>query len=289
MNRFFFAAALCLPLTLYGEAAPGGDAYANGTQAMNESRWSDAVAAFDQVLDSKDKRGDAALYWKAYSLGKLGKAQLAADTCRKLQVQYSASPWNKDCTALRLSTADWHRAGEGNDVQRFDFHFDFDDPNRKSKDPDTDLKILALNSLAHRDPAQAMPILRNILTSDQSPDLKRHALFALTQNHSPEAQALVHDLVLGKQGPGLQREAIQASGIYLGRHGNDALIEAYRNTADPQVKRAVISALFVSNDDVRLVDLARVEKSVDMKRTIVSQLSLMQGKAANDYMLELLK
>ena len=99
----------------------------------------------------------------------------------------------------------------------------------------------------------------------------------------------MHDLILGKMGPELQLQAIQSSGIYHGKPADDSLAEAYRGTTDAKVKRAVISAYFVGNDDAHLVELARQEKDLEMKRRIVSQLSLMKGKAANDYMLELLK
>ncbi len=45
----------------------------------------------------------------------------------------------------------------------------------------------------------------------------------------------------------------------------------------------------MANDDTHLVELARQEKDLEMKRRIVSQLSLMKGEAASDYMMELLK
>ena len=264
MNRYatlVFGAALSV--TLPPVAFSQTDTYAAGYKALNESRWSDAVTAFGKVADSKDKHADAALYWKAYSLNKLAKPDLAADTCRQLQAQYKTSPWIKDCVALRLSGAEWSRdTGSTNDPNHYHFHFDFDSDSSHPKDPDTDLKILALNSLVNRDPAQAMPILRDILTNSTSADLKHHALFVLAQSHSQEAQILMHDLVLGKQDTALQRQAIQASGVYLGRRGNDALVEAYQKTTDPQVKHAVVSALFVSNDDVRMVALARAEKTL---------------------------
>jgi len=38
-----------------------------------------------------------------------------------------------------------------------------------------------------------------------------------------------------------------------------------------------------------LVDLARAEKNFELKREIVSKLSLMKSKDATDYLLELLK
>ena len=149
--------------------------------------------------------------------------------------------------------------------------------------------MLALNSLLHRDPAQAIPLLRNILTGDQPESLKKHALFVLAQSNSTQADALLHDILLGKMGPDMQRQGIQACGVYGRRRSGDTLAEAYRTSSDPKVKRAVISALYVAGDDQRLVDLARAERDLELKRAIVSQLALMNGKAASDYMLELLK
>ncbi len=161
--------------------------------------------------------------------------------------------------------------------------------NCQSKDPDADIKILALNSLMHRDPAQAVPLLRGLLTGAQSSAVKKHALFVLSQSKSPKADTLMHDLIAGKMGADLKRQAIQSCGIYSVRRNADALAEAYRTTADDQVKRSVISALFIAGDDTRLVKIARAEKSLELKRRIASQLAIMSGKGAQDYMLELLK
>ena len=78
------------------------DAYTIGTRAMDEHRWQDAVSAFDKVIGEKGKRVDAALYWKAYSLNKLGRAPLAIATCDQLHSQFADSPWNKDCNTISV-------------------------------------------------------------------------------------------------------------------------------------------------------------------------------------------
>ena len=266
-------------------------AYVMGTKAMNERRWSDAVLSFDQVINAKGKKADAALYWKAYSLNKLDKQQLAADTCVQLRSQFKDSAWNEDCRALSLSLRVDHAPSNSLSIAQ-SLQLNLNMPvlsSGREKDPDAEIKILALNSVMRHDPAQAIPLLRGVLTGDQPAAVKQHALFVLAQSSSPEAQAMMHDLVLGKMGPDLQYRAIQDCGIYQGKRANDALADAYRASSDVKVKRAVISAFFVSGDDVHLVDLARQEKDLELKRTIVSQLSLMRGKAANDYMMELLK
>jgi HEAT repeat protein len=77
--------------------------------------------------------------------------------------------------------------------------------------------------------------------------------------------------------------------VFQGKRADAALIDVYKTTSDPQIKRSVISALFITQDAPGMVELARNEKDLNLKRSIVSQLALMNDKAATDYMMELLK
>ena len=267
------------------------DPYTTGTQAMNELRWADAVNSFDQVISAKGKKVDAALYWKAYSLNKLGSTDSALSTCDELRSRYASSRWNKDCSALAIGPqvkvnnvvpsappAPSSRHDERGDAS-----------SAAPRGSDEDLKILALNSLLHQDPARAIPLLRDILSGGQSINVKKHALFILAQSKTPEAQSILHDAVVGKLDPELQRQAIQSMAVFQGKSGNDTLVEVYRTSSDPRVKKSVINALFITQDAARMVDLARNEKDLEIKRSIVSQLAIMNDKIATDYMMELLK
>lgn len=292
---------LALMPSIRAFAAPNSsdDAYAAGTRAMNQQRWKDAVTNFEKVINAHSTRSDAALYWKAYSLNKLGNGQLALASCAQLQAVYRDSRWNRDCKALAI---DMHFP-----VVVPDIHINPEDirvavnPNINvdpqiqihmlpgHNDPNADIKMLALNSLLRQEPAKALPMLRNILSDSKStPDMKHRALFILAQNKSPEAQSILHDAVTGKMDPSLQREAIQSMAVFEGKSANNTLAEVYRTTSDPEVKRAVINAFFITQDAPRMVELARNEKNLDMKRDIVSRLALMHDKVATDYMLELL-
>jgi hypothetical protein len=283
------------------DAAP----YAAGTRAMDEHRWQDAIAAFDQVINAHGKQSDAAIYWKAYSLNKLGNKGLALATCFQLRSQFASSTWNKDCDALKI---DLNAANQQSDV--IEAPERAERPERAQRveraeraervervetippvksDPESELKMLAINSLLNQDPARAIPLLRGILSGNQPPELKKRALFVLAQSKSPEAQSILNDAATGKLDPGLQREAIQSMAIFEGKRANDTLVEVYRTTTDPSIKKSVISALFITQDAPRMVELARNEKNLDLKRSIVSQLAIMHDKAATDYMLELLK
>lgn len=287
-----FALALPACAAPVGTARDDDAAYTAGTRAMNESRWQDAVMSFDHVVAKKGKKSDAALYWKAYSLVKVGKPQLASATCTELNARYRASPWNRDCAVLTMELrlpADHPAVYAKSDAVSTAHSAKSGTAKSRTSDADAELKLLALNSLANRDPAQAMPILNDVLKGGQSQAMKQYAFFVLTQSHSAEAQAMMKDLIQGKEGTALQRQAIQASSMYYGKRNNDTLAEVYRTSSDREVREAVLSAFFISGDDVRMVEMARSEKDTAIKLSIVSQLSLMQGKAAQDYMLELLK
>jgi hypothetical protein len=277
------------------------DAYAIGTHAMDEHRWQDAVSAFDKVIGEKGKRVDAALYWKAYSLNKLGKTQLAIATCDQLHSQFADSSWNKDCNTIsvdvqidpKIMAADQTRlrvdrvhpyvriAPVRPDIGERDTGV--------TRGSDEDLKMLALNSLLNRDPATALPLLRGILSGNQPLSVKKHALFVLAQSKSPEAENILRDAALGKLDPQLQAQAIQAMAVFQGKRANDTLAEVYRTTTDPKIKNSIISAMFITKDAPRMVEMARNEKDLELKRRIVSELALMNDKAATDYMMELLK
>ena len=159
----------------------------------------------------------------------------------------------------------------------------------ESRDPDSDIKMLALNSLMQQDPNRALPLLRGILSGNNSMEMKKHAIFALAQSKNPEAQKILDDAVRGKMDAELQRRAIEMMAVFGGKRSNPAFVEVYKSTSDPRVKKAVINGLFISQDAPHMVDIARSEKDLQLKRQIVSQLALMHDQAAQDYMLELLK
>jgi hypothetical protein len=273
------------------------DAYTTGTHAMDEHRWQDAVSAFDKVISEKGKRVDAALYWKAYSLNKLGKTQLAIATCDQLHSQFADSSWNKDCNTFsvdvqvdpKIMAADQTKMKMDRVHPYVKIRPDIGGDSGVARGSDEDLKILAINSMLNRDPATALPLLRGILSGNQPLNVKKHALFVLAQSKSPEAESILRDAALGKLDPQLQGQAIQAMAVFQGKRANDTLAEVYRTTTDPKIKSSIISAMFITKDAPRMVEMARSEKDLELKRRIVSELALMNDKAATDYMMELLK
>ena len=282
--------------------------YAAGTKAMDEQRWADAVSAFDKVAAAKGKHADAALYWKAYSLDKLGRKDEAKSTCDGLRQQLPASSWNKECIVLRVSGS----ASDAREIaqQQRDEAREQARATARSAVPmplivgpngeqiykhtshetsEDDIRILALNALMRQEPAKALPLLHDLILSDKPIEMRRQAMGVLSISKDPQAQAMLVDIATNSKDPSVQESAVQSLAIYHPKDSAATLVQIYKTTNDAKVKRSVINGLFIAHDATRLVELARSEKDLNLKRDIVSQLSIMHDPAATAYMEELLK
>jgi tetratricopeptide (TPR) repeat protein len=95
-------------------------------------------------------------------------------------------------------------------------------------------------------------------------------------------------LAKSEQNPELRLLAVRNLGLMGSKRTSDTLMEIYSSDKDPEVKKAVINSLFISNNAEGLVGLARKESDPTMKKEMVSKLSNMHSKAATDYLIELL-
>jgi hypothetical protein len=268
--------------------------FTEGKKALSEQRWNDAFQSFDKATQYNSDRTDEAFYWKAYTLAKLNRTQEAAASCEQLRARFADSSWNKDCASLMINTNINSQVNpkalalaitQARPDPRPELYLQL---NSKS-DPESDIKLLALNSVMRQNPTVAIPMLRDILSGSASMDMKRHALFILAQSKSPEAGPLLEEVARGKMGPELQQHGIQALVVLQKAKANDMLVEVYKTSSDVKVKKAVIAAIANTQDATRLVDMARNEKDLALKRDIVAHLASMPDKVAQDYMLELLK
>ena len=97
------------------------------------------------------------------------------------------------------------------------------------------------------------------------------------------------ELARTEKDPELRRAAIRNLGLMKRAGTTEALTAIYASDQTPEVRRAVVNALFLQNNAAALVTLARAERSPELKKEIVSKLSVMKSKEATDYLLELLK
>jgi HEAT repeat protein len=264
------AVLMAAPWRLHAEepqplpAATGGSAdsddaslYADGTRAVNENRWPDAVGLFDRVAQMHGEHAEGALYWKAYAENKEGQPANALSTCGELRKKYPKSRWLDECGALEIEI----RGKSGQPVS-------------PQAEPDENLKLLALNALMQQDQAQAVPILEKILSSNQPEELKSRALFVLAQSDSPQAQALISKIAQGQSGPALQIKAIRMLATQ-GKRADDTLASIYQHSSDAEVKRVILQSYLITGDSSKLLEAARQETNPELVKTAVRTLGAM--------------
>jgi HEAT repeat protein len=88
--------------------------------------------------------------------------------------------------------------------------------------------------------------------------------------------------------PDVRASAIHGLGIGGGKRGNEALVSMYPAQNDKQTKKQIIDALFIQGAATQLVALAKKESDPEMKKAIVSKLSVMGSREANEYLMEIL-
>jgi tetratricopeptide (TPR) repeat protein len=232
--------------------------YEAGTRLLEKSQWQQAADRFATVAAIKGSRVDAALYWKAYALDKLGQKAEAITTVTELIKGYPSSRWMSDAKALEIQV----RQSVGQPV-------------RPETEADEELKLLAIQGLQHSNPEQAIPMLEKIIQGTASPRLKQRALFVLAQSNSPRARQSIAAMAKGAGNPDLQRQAIQ----YLGTNGTaenrQLLADIYAASTDIDVKRRILRAFMVAGDRQRVLAAATSESAPELRAEAVRQLGVM--------------
>jgi HEAT repeat protein len=97
------------------------------------------------------------------------------------------------------------------------------------------------------------------------------------------------DIARNEKDRELRLTAIRNLGLMGGERSSAILRTIYDTDSDREVKDAVIKAFFIQGNSHTLVELARREKDPELKKEIISRLSLMGSKEAADYLMEFLK
>jgi HEAT repeat protein len=127
--------------------------------------------------------------------------------------------------------------------------------------------------------------LWSLYQKESSVDVKKQIIRALFTGGS---LTRLTELAKGEQNPELRLLAVRNLGLMGSKRSGDTLIEIYGSDKDEAVRKAVINALFVSNNAEGLVALARKEQDKTMQKEMVSKLSNMRSKVATDFLIELL-
>jgi len=241
--------------------------YQDGQRALDSRHWDQALEDFNRVAARGGSRADGALYWKAYTLNKLGRRDEAMAAIAELRKSYAGSRWLDDAKALEVEV----KQASGQNVA----------PESES---DEDLKLMAINGLMQSDSERAIPLLENLLKGAQSPKLKERALFVLAQSSVPKAQQLLEQVARGGGNPDLQVKAITYVGAARRKEGagnGQLLSEIYASTSDANVKRAILSAYMANRDTEHLLLVAKTEKMPELRLDAIRYLGSASGASGD--------
>ncbi len=179
------------------------------------------------------------------------------------------------------------------------------------------LKARALFVLAQSNSTRARAVLAQVARGGSNPDVQRRAIQYLGIHGSSENRAVLAEIYANstdvdikrqilqswfvggdatrlieaannEPNAELRRTAVRLLGTMSRAKTGDALVGIYAKEKDADIKRSVISSLFIQNNAESLVAMARKETDPAMKREMVSKLSLMKSKVALDYLMEIL-
>ena len=234
--------------------------YDQARTAIENNQFDLAVREFNRLTEQvKDySRADAALYWKAYGQSKLTLDEDALKTITELSKQFANSPWVRDAKALAVEIQQAVGQPVSADLQN-----------------DEELKLLALRGVMQTDPDKGVQVIEKMLAGSATPRVRDRALFVLAQSRSPKAHDIIAGTAKNNANPDMQIRAIRYLGMMRTSDYNEVMAGIYRSSTDTSVKRAILQSYFQNGSSDKLGELARTEKDVDLRRTAIRHLGMM--------------
>jgi hypothetical protein len=128
--------------------------------------------------------------------------------------------------------------------------------------------------------------LSDLYASEPSVDVRKKIISAMFIGGNAEKLA---DIVRSEKVEELRLTAVKNLGLLGGARSRQLLESLYDSDPSVEMKKTVIKSLFIQGNASALVKLARKEKDPELKREIISKLSIMKSTEASDYLMEYLK
>ncbi|HEV2687575.1 MAG TPA: HEAT repeat domain-containing protein [Bryobacteraceae bacterium] len=145
-----------------------------------------------------------------------------------------------------------------------------------------ELKTYAIQLLGN---AGGYADLAQLYAGESSPEVKKAIIQGLFVSGNSDK---LFELAKSEKDDNLRHLAINQLGV-MGKHKTGpSLAGLYGQETNLDNKKAIINALFIQGNAAALVDIARKENDMNLKKAIVNQLSMMHSKEATDYLMEIL-
>ena len=267
-------------------------------------------------------RVDAALYWKSYTLAKLEQRAEALATLADLQKRFADSRWLKDAKALEVEIRQASGQAVSPDAENDEELKLLALRGLMQSDPERAVpmieRLLAGNSsvkvqenalfvLSQSRSARAREIITGVVKNG-NPDLQLRAIRYLGAMGGPENRQVLDEayrtstdpavkrailrsfmtagdrarlvsLAKTEAAPELRGEAVQQLGLI---HADTELWDLYQNEPSADARKRIVQALFLTGKSDRLIELARTEKDLGLRRAAIRNLGLMGAAKTGD-------
>lgn len=132
-----------------------------------------------------------------------------------------------------------------------------------------DLQRKAIDYLGVHGSAANRQVLEQVYRSSGDVEVKVRVMRAFMVSGD---RARVLAAATSESDAGLRGEAVRQLGV-MGAH--DELTQLYQKESSVEVKRQILQAMFVGGNATRLLELARTEPNLDLRRVAVRNLGLM--------------
>lgn len=128
--------------------------------------------------------------------------------------------------------------------------------------------------------------LAELYTTEQSIDVRKKIIQAMFIGGNADK---LGEIARSEKVPELRLAAIKNLGLLGGTRSGQLLVSIYNSDTSYDVRHTIINSLFIQNNGSALVALARAEQNRELKKEMISKLSLMHSKEATDYLMEFLR
>jgi HEAT repeat protein len=127
--------------------------------------------------------------------------------------------------------------------------------------------------------------LSTMYASEQSVEVRGEILNGMMAANS---MAKILEIARTEKDQRLKERAINMLGSNRNPANAQALVDLYGSTQEPDMKKRILRALGSQRNPQPLIEIARKESNMELKRTAVEMLSHMKSKEATDFLVELL-
>jgi HEAT repeat protein len=209
---------------------PADSLYRAGREQLNRSDFRRAASTFARIAErypSSTYAGDA-LYWRAYSLYRIGDIGELREAVRVLELQQrryarAATRGDADALAIRVK-GELARRGDSRAAEDVTQRGRTVAQQPCARGDDDDERAEAINALMQMNAERAMPILKAVLAKKDecSAGLREKAVFLVSQKRTSETEDIMLDVVRNDPNREVKKKAV----FWLGQVHTDRAAEA---------------------------------------------------------------